>query len=189
MLDSFYIAKSRVRRNLLGFLFSHPKEKYYLSELARQVHASPGNVQRELNRFLEDELIHREKKGNLIFYSLNFKHALFPEIDALVRKTMGIETGITHLVDKLPEIKLALLYGSFASHQERGESDIDLLVISDGEIDLFYKALTQLENQFNREINPTIYSPLEFRKKLARKDSFIMHVLNQPYRILKGQLE
>jgi len=189
MTGSFFLTKSKIRGQLLGFLFSNPKEKYYISELARQVGTSPGNVQRELRCFIDDGMIQREKKGNMVFYFLNDRHALFPEIRSLVQKTYGVEAQLSKLVENDKEIKLTLLYGSFARKEEKGESDIDLMIVSVGKIKVFYSELSKLEQFFNREINPTVYSPQEFKKKISNKDGFITHVLHDQHRILKGNLD
>ena len=188
MLESVYLTKSKVRGKLLGILFSDPEHKYYLSELARLAGASVGNAQRELERFIKDELLLREKKGNLVFYFLNQRHALYPELRSLVLKTVGVEGSLRALVQKHKEIEFAMLYGSFAREQEKGESDIDLLIISNKNLEKFYSDLKKLESQFHREINPTDYSAKEFKQKLLNLDSFLTNLLNQPHRILKGEL-
>lgn len=188
MLESIYLTRSRVRAQLLGLLFSNLEKKYYLSELARLVSASAGNAQRELERFVRDELLVCEKKGNLTYYVVNRRHALFPELQSLVLKTVGIEGEIRLLVNESHEIKLALLFGSFASGKEKGESDVDLLIVSDGTLEKFYSAISKLESRFNRDINPVVYSTEEIKKRIHSRDSFVMHVLKQPYRILKGDL-
>ena len=79
-----------------------------------------------------------------------------------------------------------MIYGSFARGKEHGESDIDLLVVTDRNSGKLYGALSKLEHQFNREINPVVYSRKEFSRKTASRDSFVMNVLKQPCRILKG---
>jgi len=188
MLESVYLTKSKVRSRLLGILFSKPDHKYYLSELARLAGASVGNAQRELGRFVKDELILREKKGSLVFYFLNTNHALFPEICSLVLKTVGVEKELQALVLQVKVIKLAFIYGSVARGQSKGESDIDLLAVSDEDLDEFYVSLKTLEKKFSREINPTVYNSAEFRKKIAAKDSFVTNILKKPYRLLKGDL-
>lgn len=188
MLETLYLTKSKIRRKLLGFLFSNPKKEYYLSELARMVETSPGNIQREMAKFIADGLIQKERRGNLNFYVLNPVHALFTEIKSLILKTVGVEAALKELVQKHKEIELALLYGSFARSEENGESDIDLLIISDKKLEAFYSAISKLELRFNREINPTAYSSEEFKKKIATQDSFVTNVLKEPHRILKGSL-
>lgn len=188
MLETLYLTKSKIRRKLLGFLFSSSKKEYYLSELARLVGTSPGNIQRELAKFIQDGLIRKNKKGNLNFYVLNRAHALFPEIESLILKTSGVEAALKELVTKHSEIKFSALYGSFARGEEKGESDIDLLVISDKNLGKFYLALSKLELKFNREINPTAYSAGEFKRKITDRDSFVTHVFKEPHQVLKGNL-
>jgi len=188
MLESVYLTKSKVRGKVLGILFSNPQKKYYLSELARLAGASIGNVQRELGRFTRDGLIQREKKGSLVFYFLNPRHALFNEVRSLVLKTVGVEGRLRALVNQRKDVRLALLYGSFARKEEKGESDVDLLIVSEGKLEGLYTALSRLEAEFSREINPTAYSAGEFRRKISEGDSFVKHVLNRPHRILKGDL-
>ncbi len=188
MLGSLYLTKSKIRGKSLGILFSNPSRKYYLSELARLVGTFPGNVQRELSGFVKDRLITREKKGSLVFYVLNSRHAFFRELESLTLKTWGIEGALQTLVEKKKEIQLALLYGSFAKGTEHGESDIDLLMVSDGDLKDFYVQLRHLESVFGREINPTVYSPVEFEKKAREKDTFVRRILEEPHHLLKGAL-
>lgn len=188
MLEQIYLTRSKVRGKMLGFLFSNAGKEFYLSELARQVSTSPGNIQREIAPFLQDGLIRRTQRGGLVFYSLNPSHALFAEIRSLVLKTLGVEGRLRTLVEKMKEIKFALLYGSFAQEKEHGESDIDLLVVSEGSLRDFYSLLSRLESELGREINATVYSPEEFQKKIREKNGFIGYVLSQPYHLLKGDL-
>lgn len=188
MLESVYLTKSKVRSRILGILFSNPQQKYYLSELARMTHTSAGNAQRELGRFVRDGLVEREKRGSLVFYVLNQRHALFSELRSLVLKTSGLEGRLRDLLDRRKDIHFALLYGSFARKEENGESDVDLMIISDGKLEGFYSSLAKLEREFSREINPTAYSVGEFKNKISIGNSFIKNILNHPYRILKGDL-
>ncbi len=188
MLEAWYLTKSKVRRELLGILFSNPQRGYYLSELARLVGTSAGNIQRELSRFLRDELVRRNKKGPLTLYLVNPDHALFPELQSLILKTTGVEGKLKELVQGVRQILCAILYGSFAKGEERGESDIDLLVVSDEDLGDFYRAMTSLETLFGREINPTVYSSKEFRKGIRQREGFMAHLLREPHRILKGNL-
>ena len=189
MLEALYLTKSKIRGKILGLLFSSPEKPPYLSELARQVKTSPGNVRRELARFIQDGLIRRERKGNLVFYHLNRGHALYHDIHSLILKTTGIEGALQGLVKKDKKIRLALLYGSFARGEENGESDIDLLIVTEGKPTDYYLDVGELEKRFRREINPTIYPPAEFKEKLNEKGSFLAEVIGNTHRILKGNLD
>ena len=189
MLETLYLTKSKIRGKLLGLLFSNLGKQFYLSELAREVGTSPGNIQREIEKFIQDSLVSQEKKGNMVFYHLNSNHALFNELQSLIIKTTGIEGELRALVKKLKDVQLAILYGSFARGEEHGESDIDFLVVSDGETKGLYSGIRKLESRFDREINPTVYGTSEFQKKLIKKGGFLTDILDRPHRILKGSLD
>jgi len=188
MLQNFYLSKSKIRNALLGLLFSNPAKHYYLSELARLIKTSPGNVQRELRGFIKDGLIQVEKKGNLSFHVLNQQHALFNEIAVFISKTSGMEGALRELVCSEKDIALALLYGSFARGEGHGQSDVDLLIVSDKDLRGFYSRLRELEKRLNRDVNPTVYSSREWSLKISEKNPFVMNVLKKPHQILKGDL-
>ena len=190
MDGAFYLTKSKIRGKLLGVLFSNSSRKYYLSELSRLIGTSAGNAQRELSRFVKDRLIVPEKRGNLVFYSLNRRHPFFKELRSLVLKTWGVEGALRSLADEEKDIEFALLYGSFAQGTQHGDSDIDFLVVSSGGLKDFYPRLARLESLFGREINPTVYSVPEFKRKISEGEgTFISRILKGPHRVLKGTLK
>lgn len=127
----FYLAKSKTRRGLFAALFGQPERSYYLSELAREVRTSPGNVQRELRDLLKDRLVVQERRGRLIFYRINPKHDLFPEMASIIRKTCGVEAILRSYFEKRPEVRLAYLFGSQASGKANRLSDVDVAVLTD----------------------------------------------------------
>ncbi|MNC94962.1 hypothetical protein D3C83_119590 [compost metagenome] len=44
-----------------------------------------------------------------------------------------------------------------------------------------------LEKQLGRKINPTCFTPAEFKRRRAEKDSFVNRVLSQPTIALLGE--
>jgi predicted nucleotidyltransferase len=84
---------------------------------------------------------------------------------------------------------LAFLYGSVARGEEHAASDVDLMVIGTlKQIDLL-PVLRKLEARFRREVNVTLYSPEEFRRKRAAGDHFLHSVLKGKTIPLKGTLD
>jgi predicted nucleotidyltransferase len=81
-----------------------------------------------------------------------------------------------------------LLYGSIARGEEHAGSDIDLMVVGTlRQIDLL-PALRKLESRFRREVNVTLFSPEEFRRKLTSADHFLSSVMKAKTIPLKGSL-
>jgi predicted nucleotidyltransferase len=72
---------------------------------------------------------------------------------------------------------IAFVYGSMASSEERSSSDVDLMIIGSLRLADVAAALRELEPQVGRSINPTVYSPTEFAKKLKTSNNFLKTVL------------
>lgn len=126
-----YLTKSRIRRGMLARLFGQPPRSCYLSELARELKTSPGNVQKELRALLKDHLVIREQKGNRTFYQANPAHELFPEISSIVRKTCSLEAVLKSFFSARLEVQLAYLFGSQATGKANRLSDVDVAVLTD----------------------------------------------------------
>jgi len=187
MLNSFYIAKSKIRQGLLSLFFTNPSQKYYLRELQRILGYSAGSIRRELIRFQDDSLFGTRKVGNLLYYSLNQKHPLFKELKSIVSKTVGVEASLKGALLLVKGIKIAFIYGSFASGKENSASDIDLMVIGDQDNSLLNEKLSSLEDKLKREINPTVYSWQEYKTKKRAKGGFISDLLKKPKVMLLGK--
>ena len=53
------------------------------------------------------------------------------------------------------------------------KSDVDLIIIGDVSFTDVVSALSESESKLGREVNPAVYGPQEFRKKLAAKNHFL----------------
>jgi len=187
MLETLYIAKSKIRQDLLALFFTNPTKKYYLRELQRLIGYSAGNIRRELLRFQKDNLFFTEKIGNLLFYSLNTEHPLFNDLKNIVSKTVGVEGSLRNILSSIEKIKIAFIYGSFASRRQKATSDIDLLIIGNPDISNLNEKIAGLEKRLKREINTTIYSWEEYKAKRDSKAGFILDLLKNPKIMLIGK--
>jgi predicted nucleotidyltransferase len=186
MLESLYISKSKIRRDLLTLFFTNPSQKYYLRELQRQLGYSAGSIRRELLKFQKDNLFNTQRVGNLLYYTLNTKHPLFKELKMIVSKTIGVEGRLKNMLSSVHGIRIAFVYGSFAGRKEKGSSDIDLMIIGNPDTSLLNEKIAELEKRLRREINPTIYSMKEYLAKKKAKSGFIIELLKNPKIMLIG---
>jgi len=187
MLSTLYIAKSKIRQNLLALFFTNPSQKYYLRELQRILGYSAGSIRRELLSFQKDNLFETRKTGNLLYYSLNQNHPLFNELKSIVSKTVGVEGSLRNALLLIKGINIAFIYGSFASRQEQSASDIDLMIIGDLETSSLNEKIAELERKLKRDINPTIYSLQEYETKKESKSGFMLDLLKNPKIMLIGK--
>ena len=183
-----FLTKSSIRRKIILLFVYNQREEFYLSEIARRVKTTPGTAQRELNKLLEMDLITFHKKGNLSIYKLNARHFLLGEIEAIVRKTFGIEIELKKELGEIKGISMAFLFGSYAKGNIKSDSDIDLFVIGNPAEDDVYRAVRTVEETISREINYHIMSETEFIHK-SKTSSFIRGIAAKPLMILGNENE
>lgn len=170
---------TKAQQKLLSLLFGQPDRSFYLNELIRLSNMGRGAISRELSKLTEAGLLVMTKQGNQNHYQANKTSPIMPELVAIVRKTFGVaEVLKSALAPIFPKLQKAVVYGSIAKGCEHAESDVDVMLVGDG---LSYSEVMQLleeaELVLQRNVNPTIYTPAEFTKRLAEGQSFLTRVL------------
>ena len=168
----------QTRRAVLGLLYGHADEAFYLRQIARTIGASVGAVQREVRQLSDADLISRSTRGNQVIYRANPKSPIFSELKSLILKTAGVHDVIHETLLPLGDgVRLAFVYGSIARQQENAGSDVDLMVIGEASFGEIVSRLQPAQKTLGREINPTVYAPGEFRRKVRRGNHFLSTVL------------
>lgn len=114
------------------------------------------------------------------------KHPLFKELKNIILKTIGVEGSLKKLLSSIKGIKMAFVYGSFASKKERDASDIDVMIIGEPNTSLLNEKIALMERKLRREINLTLYSLYEYKERKGSKRGFIMDLLKNPKIMLIG---
>ena len=168
----------RTRGAVLALLYGRADQGFYTREIAREVKASVGAVQRELENLSKVGLIVRKSVGNQVFYQANRDAAVFPELRALVNKTIGLFGILRSALRPLSkQILAAFVYGSVAREEETAQSDVDLMAIGKATLDQVMSRLSTVEKAIGRPINPSVYSVAELKSKLASGNHFLTTVL------------
>ncbi|MDD5629711.1 MAG: nucleotidyltransferase domain-containing protein, partial [Elusimicrobia bacterium] len=178
--ETFGLFKSKARRALLALFFTNPDQEYFPRQLERLSGVFVGNLQRELIPMEQAGLLKARRLGKLKLYRLNRQHPLYPELSSLVAKTAGLEEMLRSRLAAVEGIQAACIYGSFAAKQARSRSDVDVLILGQVDEKALIGAVRSLEKVLQREINYTLYTPDQWRKRKAAKDSFVLEVLKRP---------
>ncbi|HJY85389.1 MAG TPA: nucleotidyltransferase domain-containing protein [Candidatus Acidoferrales bacterium] len=167
------------RGAILALLYGHPDQSFFYRQITRQLGGvSVGTLQRELNILSRLGLINRSTVGKQVFYRVNRNHPVFPELRALVAKTVGaIQVLRSALAPLSKRISLAFIYGSMARQEEKAESDIDLLIVGKVTLEDVLARLGDVESSLGRALNPTVYSVAEFKTRLGSGNHFLNSVL------------
>jgi len=178
----------QARGRVLSLLFGQPDQTFFVRQIAREVHMSAGSVQRELETLAQVGLIERSTSGHQVYYKANRNHPVFPEISALVAKTVGVFAQLTAALAPLAKrISLAFVYGSVATRSENAESDVDLMIVGDVTLDEVLLQLGPVERLIGRPINPTLYSDSDFKTKMDSGNHFLRSVMRGEKVFLIGE--
>lgn len=176
-----------VRRRVLGLLLLAPEKEWHLREIARQTGLSPSAVQREVLSLVEVGILERRVESRRAYYHANARCPIFPDLHAIILKTVALGGALRAAVAPLADrVRVAFVYGSYASGRETADSDIDLLLVGTLSAREAAAVLGPLGRSLGREFNPAIYPPAEFRKKARAGHHFITEVLKGPKVFLIG---
>ena len=132
---------SKNRQAVLGLLYGHPDEEFYLREIVRAAGGGMGAIQREL-RELTAAGSCEVAQGRQVYFQANHDCPVFEELRAVVLKT-------------------PFVFGSVAAGSERQASDLRsgavcrhrFLCRCGGGL------LSTAQDQLRREINAAVYPP------------------------------
>jgi len=179
---------SRLRAKLLGWLLTHPGERYFVRQLAALVGEDSTNVSREVARLQELGIVEVLSEGQQKYVRADPASPIYPELRGLVLKTAGlVELLHEALVFLKDRIRVAFVFGSVAAGREGPASDVDLFVVGEVSLRELVEHLASVQGDLGREVNPTVYSPAEFEEKLSRGHHFVKGVLQGPKLLVMGR--
>lgn len=178
---------SRLRAKLLGWVFSHPDERFFVRQLASLLDEDSTNLSRELARLADLGILSSSREGQQKYFRVNQQAPIFPELSGLVLKTSGVGDLVRASLQPLsPSIRVAFIFGSFAAGRADAASDIDLLVVGEVSLRELVNVLGPIQNRIGREVNPVVYPLQEFGEKLVDRHRFLVSVLEGPKLFLIG---
>jgi len=180
---------SRVRAKALCWLLCHPDERFFVRQLESITKEDATNLSRELARLARMGILTCVKEGREKYYQADRACAVFPELQGLAVKTLGVADVLRSALESLSgRISVAFLYGSFACGEQRIGSDVDLVVVGEVSFGEVVSALAEAQRELRREANPTVFPPEEFRRKAAAGDHFVKAVMDGPKVFVIGDL-
>lgn len=169
------------RQRVLGLLYGHPDRSYYTNEIIRLTGMGVATIKRELDRMTAAEILVLRRQGNQRHYQANPDCPLFQELRGITRKTFGLTDVLKKALEPLTDrIEWAFVFGSIASGKDSATSDIDLMLIGEIGFAEAVAALHPVQASLQREINPRVYHPDEWRDLVDQNDAFVSEILAKP---------
>lgn len=180
MLERLF--KSKTLAKMMGILiFEKP---LHIREIAKRIEAQPIQVKKELENLLSFGVVSNTRVGNLSVWEIDKDSALYAPLRTIYLNTEGAGHLLREKLAANSKIQFAFIYGSFASGEERGDSDVDLMLVGSISPREALKLVKPAEREIGREINYTIYPEAEFSGKHA--SGFVKNVLLGKKVMLKG---
>ncbi len=167
MLD--YLINSKTRVKLLLKFFSNKNTSAYLRSLAHEFNESSNSVRLELNRLADAGLLQATNDGNTKLYKANDAHPLFPELNKMVIKYLGLSGIVENVLERLGTVRLAFVTGDYAKGVDSGI--VDLVVVGDIDWSFLLRLIGKAEEQTSRKIRPLVLTVNEFMQHRQTLDT------------------
>lgn len=184
-----YVIPSKTRRKILQLFFTHPEESFYLRRLVRELSEEVNAVKREVDILTKAKILHREKRLNKVFYTLNKSALYYDEFLRIFTKTSPLAESLHNNLSKIGKIKYIALSMKFAKKKIIKEDEIYLLFVGVVVVPEIVNIVSVAEKDFGREINYTVMTEDEFIFRKKNNDPFIWRFLRQPKIMLTGAEE
>lgn len=143
-------------------LFINPARHAYLRELASEFGVSSSQVSEELRQLKKAGLLDDRKSGRQIHYQANTRHPLFPELQSMVRKAMGMDHIVESIILRLGNLDRVYLLDDYAEGKDGGI--IDLLLVGDIDRTNLADLVAKTERYVERKIRTLILASGEFEE-------------------------
>jgi predicted nucleotidyltransferase len=181
---------SKVRAQVIGWLFTHPDERYYVRQLASLLDEDSTNVSRELSKLEALGVVVGQREGRQKHYQANRNLPIFEELRSIAVKTVGLVEVLSNALTQYgSKITLAFVYGSVAQGTHTAKSDVDLIVVGDLDAVDLHRTIAEVETKLKRPVNYSLFSPEEFRAERNNVDSFVSSVLAGPIILITGTVD
>lgn len=158
-----------------------PASEASLSDLARDLGADVGTVQREVARLEEAGILKTRRVGRARLASLDSDSPYFQPLADLVALAFGPRYILEQELAEVNRIDEAFIFGSWAARfigrEGAQPADVDLLVVGSPDRDDLYEAVSRAEARLKRPVNVTVKKARTWRES---QDAFLQQVRSSP---------
>lgn len=160
-------------------------------QIARATDISPPTVNRALAGLVMEGVLIQRNVGRTYLYRLNDANRLAAElIIPLFQKERDLlKRALSEVLDGVPSILSAILYGSLARGEGEPSSDVDLLIVTDDRVsarDMLEDRAVDFLERYGNVLSLYILSLDEFRDLYQQKDELLREILAEG-RVAAGQ--
>lgn len=187
MLEDLIV--SRVRVKLLELFLGNPGSIFHVRDIVRRVDEEINAVRRELLHMEKCGMVSKEPRANRLFYRFREDYPLYFDLLALINKTKNLGGDILKNRNKIGKIKYAFLSGKFIRNKISAPNEVEMLIVGNVVLPQVAQFVRVEETKRSREVNYTVMSEDEFTFRKARRDPFLISILEKPRVMIIGDEE
>jgi predicted nucleotidyltransferase len=158
----------------------------HIRALASRIDAQYSAVWKELNNLENAGLLRSESIGGRKIFSLNPNASIIPELRSILLKTVAVGDYVRQSIGNIKGIKAAFIFGSYAKGEMDADSDLDLMLIGEIDVEKISPVIDKLESQLQRDVNYILFTENEWDSRLEREDPFVVNVQDEQKIMLIG---
>lgn len=144
---------------LRNYFFTHPTKKLRIRELARQTQLPLPSISRYTKELTQEKILQQVNIGSTTFYTTNRTSKEYKRAKQLHNIQQLHTTGLTDELITQTHNSPIRLFGSYATAEDTEESDIDLFIQTQEQLNINVK---KYEQKLHREIQ--IFSEKNIRE-------------------------
>lgn len=173
------------------YLQSEASETIGARALAREAQVPYGSINKTLQELVESQLVVREETKHGPQYRAPHEDPRLVGLFTLIRQDSELVSQLKRaLRGHSRAVTYAGVFGSFASGKTSKDSDIDVLVLANADVDRFalLGEFSKVGERAGREVSVQFYSVEEFDDQLRRNEPVALSILANPRIDLKGTM-
>jgi predicted nucleotidyltransferase len=172
--------RSDMQVELLSLVLMQPDRTWTLDDLSDQLNAPPSSIHRELHRLLDAGLARRDARQRPHSYRAATDAPAYRPLRELLELTAGVPLRLADELADVEGIVAAAIHGSWAAGTVRPESDLDVIVITDGDRRTAQRAVRRVGQAIGREVDASVLSHESFEDLRRSRNPFLGKILHGP---------
>ena|SRR5437867_12095626 len=174
------LRRNPASRRALALLSSLAGAELHTREIARRTSADVHSTQLALTQLLNARLVRSRRLGNLRLWAVaparDELNALAPTLRSESLVVEQLRAGL----QASPQVRVAFIFGSFASASDEPDSDIDLFIVGSVDWNEIAELTRKVERGVGRALNLVVWSRRELEHPSAQQSRFLADVLFRP---------
>ena len=181
--------RSGMQVEMLGLLMLQPDREWTMESLAQSLDAPQSSVHRELRRAVDAGLVLRDRRRRPHGYRASTTSPAYRPLRELLELTTGVAGRLSEALRDLPGVMAVSLHGSWAAETVRPDSDLDIVIITDGDRRTALRAARRVAREVAREADASVMTPEDFSELVRLRNPFVGKLLHGPRLDVVGDLD